>query len=100
REMEKLGVNLTQTADDRPPEVAEGAPLSGKTILFTGTLQQMTRTEAQEKAVAAGARNISAVSSNLDILVVGEKAGSKLKKAQALGTVQILTEDEFLELLG
>jgi len=71
--------------------------LSGKTILFTGTLQQMTRKEAEERAARAGARNISAVSSQLDILVVGEKAGSKLKKARELGTVEILTEEEFLE---
>ena len=47
-------------------------------------------------AAKAGAKNISAVSANLDILVVGEKAGSKLKKAQELGTVQIMTEDEFV----
>ncbi len=99
-ELESLGVNLQQTEDDRPKVVSEDAPLSGKTILFTGTLQLMGRKEAQEKAEAAGARNISAVSSKLDILVVGEKAGSKLKKAQALGTVQVLTEEEFLALLA
>ena len=50
-------------------------------------------------AEAAGAKNISAVSSKLDILVVGEKAGSKLKKAKALGTVQVITEQEFLDIL-
>ena len=59
----------------------------------------MGRKEAQALAEAAGAKNISAVSSNLNILVAGEKAGSKLKKAQALGTVQILSEEEFLELV-
>jgi len=48
----------------------------------------------------AGAKNISAVSKNLDILVVGEKAGSKLKKAHDLGTVQIWTEQEFLKTIG
>jgi DNA ligase (NAD+) len=97
QEMEELGVNLRQTDQDRPRAAASpDAPLSGKSILFTGSLQQMTRKEAQERAEAAGARNISAVSSKLDVLVVGEKAGSKLKKAQALGTVQILTEEEFL----
>lgn len=100
QQMEALGVNLTQTDEDRPKVAAADAPLSGKTILFTGTLSKMGRKEAQEKAEAAGAKNISAVSKNLDILVVGEDAGSKLKKAREIGTVQILTEDEFLELVG
>ncbi len=100
REMEALGVNFTQIEEDRPKAVSADAPLSGKTILFTGTLLKMGRKEAQAKAEAAGAKNISAVSGNLDYLVVGEDAGSKLKKATALGTVTILTEDEFLELVG
>lgn len=95
RDMETLGVNMVPTDDDRPPMPATEGPLVGKTILFTGTLLSMSRKEAQEKAAAAGAKNISAISGNLDILVVGEKAGSKLKKAQALGTVQIMTEEEF-----
>ncbi|MFN7119983.1 MAG: NAD-dependent DNA ligase LigA [Saprospiraceae bacterium] len=99
-QMENLGVNLRQTAEDRPKQVAADAPLAGKTILFTGTLQKMGRKEAQLKAEALGAKNISAVSGNLNILVVGEEAGSKLKKAQELGTVQILTEEEFLALVG
>ena len=98
--MEALGVNMKQTEQDRPKVVSSDAPLIGKTILFTGTLQTMGRKEAQTKAENAGAKNISAVSSNLNILVAGEKAGSKLKKAQALGTVQILTEEEFLELIA
>ena len=95
-EMEALGVNMRQTEEDRPKVVADDAPFLGKTILFTGTLSQMSRKEAQEKAEAAGARNVSSVSSKLNILVVGEKAGSKLKKARELGTVEILTEEEFL----
>lgn len=99
-EMERLGVNLRQTDDDIPKATAGEGPLAGKTILFTGTLQTMGRKEAQAKAEAAGAKNISAVSGNLDILVAGEDAGSKLKKAQALGTVQILSEEEFLDLIG
>jgi DNA ligase (NAD+) len=99
-EMEALGVNLSQTDEDRPKAVSADAPLAGKTILFTGALSKMGRKEAQAKAETAGAKNISAVSGNLDYLVVGEDAGSKLKKAQALGTVTILTEDEFLTLVG
>ena len=99
QQMESNGVNLTQTEEDKPLEIAEDAPLIGKSILFTGTLMQMGRKEAQSKAEAAGAKNISAVSSKLNILVVGEKAGSKLKKAKEIGTVQILTEQEFIDLL-
>ncbi len=99
-EMESLGVNMKQTEADRPKAVSADAPLIGKTILFTGSLQNISRKAAQEKAEAAGARNISAVSSKLNILVVGEKPGSKLKKAQALGTVEVLTEAEFLTLIG
>ena len=95
KEIEELGVNLKQTDADKPFKVADDAPLSGKSILFTGTLTTMGRKEAQERAAQAGARNVSSVSSKLDILVAGEKAGSKLKKAQALGTVQILSEEAF-----
>ncbi len=96
QELEELGVNVRPTDEDRPaPEVTEG-PFVGKSMLFTGSLQQMSRKEAQEKAKAAGARIVSAVSGKLDILVVGEKPGSKLKKAQALGTVVVMTEAEFL----
>jgi DNA ligase (NAD+) len=99
RTMEQLGVNLQQTEEDRPRAVRADAPLSGKTILFTGKLQLMSRKAAQERAEAAGARNVSSISSKLDILVVGEKPGSKLKKAQALGTVEILTEEAFARLV-
>ena len=99
-EMESLGVNLQQKEDDLPKARVSEGPFVGKSILFTGALKKMSRKEAQEKAEAAGAKNISAVSSKLNILVVGEKPGSKLKKAQALGTVQILTEDEYLALIN
>ncbi len=98
--LESYGVNLSQTEADQPVQVADDAPLLGKTILFTGTLEQMSRKEAQALAVTAGAKNISAVSGNLNILVAGAKAGSKLKKAQAIGTVEIMTEAEFLELVS
>ena len=99
-EMEGLGVNLSQTEEDRPKAASEDAPLAGKTILFTGTLLTMGRKEAQIKAESAGARILGAVSSNLDILVVGDDAGSKLKKAKALGTVQIMQEEEFIRLVS
>lgn len=98
--MEARGVNMLQTEDDIPKALSLDGPFSGKTILFTGTLQKMGRKVAQQKAEAAGAKNISAISSKLNILVAGEKAGSKLKKAIALGTVEVMTEDEFLEKIG
>ncbi len=96
-EMEALGVNMKATEQDRKAEVIEGGVLSGKTILFTGKLLQMSRTVASKLAQSNGAKLLSAVSSNLDVLVVGEKAGSKLKKAQAIPSIQIWTEAEFLE---
>jgi DNA ligase (NAD+) len=97
-QMASLGVNMNQTEEDKPKVLRTDGVFSGKTILFTGTLSQMGRKEAQELAESQGAKNISAVSSKLDILVVGENAGSKLDKAKKLGTVQIMTEDEFLKL--
>lgn len=73
--------------------------LTGKSFLFTGTLTLFTRTEAQKMVEMNGGKNISAVSKNLDFLIVGENAGSKLKKAQELGSVKILTENEFFEMI-
>lgn len=86
-------------------EVGEGEKpvsnlLEGKTFLFTGSLTQFTREEAQKMVEQNGGKNISAVSKNLNYLIAGDKAGSKLKKAEALGTVQVLTEDEFLEMVS
>ena len=99
-ELAALGVNTRATEEDHPrPSDPDGA-FAGKSILFTGTLERIGRREAQALAEAAGARNVSAVSGRLDILVAGEKAGSKLTKAQALGTVRIMTEAEFLEIVG
>ncbi len=95
--MERLGVNLRQTDEDKKADVNADGPLYGKSILFTGTLSQMTREEAEKRAAAAGAGIASGVSKHLSILVVGGKAGSKLKKAQELGTVEIWSEGEFLE---
>ncbi len=101
KELEALGVNITRLPDEK----AAGAPtgegvFSGKTILFTGKLFILSREQAEQRAAAVGAKVLSGVSKELNILVVGEKAGSKLAKAQKLGTVQILTEAEFVELLG
>lgn len=71
---------------------------SGKNFLFTGTLKKFTRDSIKEEIERLGGKNLSAVSKNLDYLIVGEKAGSKLKKAQEIGNIKILTEDEFIAL--
>lgn len=73
--------------------------LEGKTFLFTGKLSLFTRESAEEMVEKHGGKNISAVSKNLNYLVVGEKAGSKLKKAQDIGTIEILDEQQFLDLI-
>ena len=73
--------------------------LEGKTFLFTGKLSLFTRDDAEEMVEKHGGKNISAVSKNLNYLVVGEKAGSKLKKAQEIGTIEILDEQQFLNLI-
>ncbi len=96
-DMERLGVNMLQTAEDRKPEGNAEGPLAGRSILFTGTLATMSRDQAEKMAIEAGASIAGGVSSKLNILVVGEKAGGKLKKAQAVPGIEILTEIEFLE---
>ncbi|XOD68498.1 MAG: NAD-dependent DNA ligase LigA [Flavobacteriales bacterium AspAUS03] len=72
----------------------------GKTFLFTGKLSRMSRKEAEEMVESQGGMILSGVSQRLDFLVVGEKSGSKLKKAQEISTMQVLSEEEFLERLN
>ena len=74
--------------------------LEDKTFLFTGKLSLFTRDAAEEMVEKHGGKNISAVSKNLNYLVVGEKAGSKLKKAQDIGTIEILDEQQFLDMIS
>ncbi len=93
--LKSAGVKMEMGEEEQPVSNV----LEGKTFLFTGALTQFTRTEAQKMVEDHGGKNISAVSKNLNYLIAGEKAGSKLKKAQELGTVKILSESEFLEMI-
>ncbi|PZF74078.1 NAD-dependent DNA ligase LigA [Taibaiella soli] len=94
--LEKEGVNL---ANQLKGHAGVEGELSGKTFLFTGTLSHFKRSDAEVMVEAKGGAILGGVSSKLNYLVVGEDAGSKLEKAKKLGTVNILTEEEFLALI-
>lgn len=83
--------------DEKPIDVSS-SPIANKTIVFTGTLEHMTRPEAKVRAEALGAKVSSSVSVKTDYVVIGADAGSKAKKARELG-VTILTEQEWLDLM-
>jgi uncharacterized protein (TIGR02145 family) len=80
--------------------MAKKTTIAGNTFLFTGRITKFTREDAEAHVEAEGGKVLSGVSAKLDYLVVGEDAGSKLKKAEDLGTVTILHEKEFLKLMN
>jgi DNA ligase (NAD+) len=90
---------LLEEVRPEPLEAIDHAsPISGKTVVFTGTLERMTRSEAKARAERLGAKVAGSVSKNTDYVVAGTGAGSKLKNAKDLG-VTVLTEDEWLSLI-
>jgi len=95
--VEQLLQQVTPEAMEAP--VDTGSPVAGKTVVFTGSLEKMTRDEAKARAEGLGAKVAGSVSKKTDIVVAGPGAGSKLEKARELG-VQTMDEDEWLALIG
>ena len=93
-ELEVLGIHIK---GDKKEEII--GKLSGYTFLFTGTLPSLKRSDAEKLAEENGGKLLSSVSSNLNYLVTGESAGSKLDKAKKLKTVKIISEGEFLNMI-
>lgn len=87
------------TIQDFARRDVSGSPIAGKTVVFTGTLERMSRGEAKARAQDLGAKVAGSVSAKTDLVVAGPGAGSKLKKAEELG-VEVMTEDAFFDMIG
>lgn len=98
KKLKDYGVNFGKSDEEVEEKIVENGKFSGKTFLFTGKLQRFKREEIKDLIESLGGTNLSSVSKKLDYLIVGEDAGSKLTKAKEIGTINILTEDEFIEL--
>ncbi len=96
--LEKLQRAGVQPPPEAAPEVRTTSPFAGKTVVFTGTLTEMTRAEAEETVRRLGGKTSGSVSKATRLVVAGEAAGSKLAKAEELG-VPVISEAEFRDLL-
>jgi DNA ligase (NAD+) len=90
---------LAHGVKPRPEEVQQDSPISGKTIVVTGTLEKLDRRQAEALIESLGGKAAGSVSKKTDYVLAGESAGSKLTKARELG-VRVLNEQEFFELIG
>ncbi len=96
-ELKRFGVNT----ENRPEDArTKNNKLEGRTFLFTGSLQQFTRDRAKQLVEENGGKLLSGVTANLNYLVVGEDAGSKLAKAKKIPSITVLTEEEFLKMIN
>jgi DNA ligase (NAD+) len=93
--LESLGLNMIQTND-----TAVDGNLAGLNFLFTGTLTQLKRSEAEAMVESRGGHILGGVSSKLNYLVVGEDAGSKLEKAKKIASIKIISEADFVDLIN
>jgi DNA ligase (NAD+) len=96
KELESMGLQFKNPKK----ELASGGNLEGLTFLFTGTLPTLKRSDAEAMVEENGGKLVSGVSTKLSYLVVGEDAGSKLEKAKKINTVKIISEAEFLKIIG
>lgn len=94
--IDRLVASLEVTPVERPR--TDGSPVAGKTVVFTGTLEKMTRAEAKARAESLGAKVSGSVSAKTDLVVAGPGAGSKARKAAELG-IETLDEDAWLDLI-
>jgi DNA ligase (NAD+) len=94
QELIELGVQIRYQEKNVDCEL----PLAGKTLVVTGTLEKMTRSEAEAAIVSAGGKVSGSVSKKTSYLVAGHSAGGKLKRAQDLG-VKVINENELLDFL-
>jgi len=94
RKLQEAGLNF------RSEKIEQENLLNGQKFLITGTLVKFKRNEIKEEIEKFGGKVISAVSKNLDYLIVGENPGSKVRKAEKIGTVKIITENDFLKMVG
>lgn len=95
-----LSLGVQAKAPEAPRPVSTDSFFSGKTVVLTGTLHLLTREEATERLELLGAKVTGSVSKKTDLVIAGEKAGSKLAKAQQLGIQVIEDEEEFVRLLN